>query len=207
MVVAHLQPLVTVPRRLPAFTLIEALVAISLTALAGSALLMGSVSSLQTTDNARQQAIALGMAQQLMDEVVGNRYVDDSGNAYAWPLQPGGNEVSGVSRALFDDIGDFNGYRCMPPTDPWGIPLGTDDGSGGLRDPNFQAAPGPFTHWRQEIDVAYVSESNLTTPLSGSQTSDYRLVSVRIMYVDPTSGQARQLAQVQQVVAYVPPLQ
>jgi type II secretory pathway pseudopilin PulG len=195
-----------VPRRSKAFTLIEAVVAISLVALAGSTLLMGTVASLETTDYAQQQAVALGVAQQLLDEVLGNRYVDDAGNAYAVPIKPAAGEVSGVSRKLFDDIGDFNGYRCMPPTDPSGIALGTDNGAGGQRNPSFQAPIGAMTSWRQEVDVYYVSETNLMTALSGAQTSDYRAVEVRIMYVDPASGQTKQLAKLRQVVAYVPPL-
>jgi type II secretory pathway pseudopilin PulG len=194
-------------RRTPGFTIIEAVVAIALTALAASAVLLGTVSSLETTKFSQEQAIATGMAQQLMDEIVGTGYVDDSGNPYAVPIQPGTNDVSGVSRRLFTNIGDFNGYQAMPPVDSWGIPLGTEDGNGSTRNPNFQAPAGPFSRWQQAVSVSYVSETNLTTALTASQTSDYRAVTVQINYVDPATGNTRQLAQLRRVVAYVPALQ
>lgn len=187
------------------FTLIEALVAIALAALAGSALLLGTSTSLKTTHDAQEQAIALAMAQQLMDEVMGTGYLNDSGSAYAVTIRPDSGEMAGSSRQLFDDIGDFNGYRCQPPKDSWGIELGKDDGAGGLRNANFQVTPGMFDNWQQQVDVYYVSESDPMTRLSSGQTGDYRAVEVRIVYVDP-SGPTRELAKLRRVVAYVPSL-
>jgi type II secretory pathway pseudopilin PulG len=188
------------------FTLVEALVAISLAALAGSALLLGTFSTVQATGDAEDQTIALGMAQQLMDEVVGNPYIASGGNAYAAPIGPLASQRNGASRALFRAIGDFNGYRALPPRDPWGVALGTDDGQGGTRAATFQAATGRFANWRQEVDVYYVKETDLKTALTGSTTSDYRAVEVRINYVDPQTGVTRTLAQLRRVVAYVPAL-
>lgn len=187
------------------FTLVEALVAISFAVLAGSALLLGTFSTVQSTGDAEDQTIALGMTQQLMDEIMGNPYLDPGGNPYASPIGPSASQNSGLSRALFQAIGDFNGYRAQPPRDPWGIVLGTDDGQGGTRAATFQAPSGRSVNWRQEVNVYYVSENDLMTPLGGS-TSDYRAVEVRINYVDPVSGVTRQLAQLRQVVAYVPAL-
>ena len=152
------------------------------------------------------QTIALGMCQQLMDEVMGYPYMPAGGNPYATPLGATSSQRSGASRALFTAIGDFNGYRAMPPVDPWGIALGTDNGQGGTRATTLLAPNGRFVHWRQEVDVYYVNETSLTTALSGSGTSDYRAVEVRINYVDPTTGVTRTLAQLRRVVSYVPPL-
>ena len=192
-------------RHRAAFTLIEALVAITITALAGSTLLLGTSTSLKTTHDAQEQAIAQAMAQQLMDEIMGTGYLNDSGSAYAVTIQPDSSERSGSSRLSFDDIGDFNGYRCQPPKDAWGIELGKDDGAGGLRNAKFQVPAGMFDNWQQQVDVYYVSESAPMTQLSSGQTSDYRAVEVRIIYADP-SGSTRELAKLRRVVAYVPPL-
>jgi hypothetical protein len=186
------------------FTIVEASVAAAFAALAGSTLVMATLSALQTTHNAQDQTMALGMAQQLMDEVLGNPYLPDSGNPYATPIGPDKSEV-GPTRQLFNDIGDYNGYRCQPPQDFWGVALGSDNGQGGQRDPNFQAPAGLFANWQQQVDIYYVSQSNLTTPLSGSKTSDYRVVEVRIIYIDPITGQTNQLASLQRVIAYVAP--
>jgi prepilin-type N-terminal cleavage/methylation domain-containing protein len=187
------------------FTLIEAMTAITIAAIAGSALLLGTSSSIQTTDDAMRRTIAYGMAQQLMDEVVGCRYMDLGGNASSTTIGPSTSEAAGGTRQLFDDIGDFNGYRCQPPKDAYGIALGADNGQGGLRNAAFQASTAYFLNWRQEVDVYYVSDTDLTTKLASGQTSDYRMVEVRIMYIDPKSG-AVQLAQIKRVVTYVAPL-
>jgi type II secretory pathway pseudopilin PulG len=188
-----------------AFTLVEALIAISITAIAASALLLGTTTSLQATRDAQNQTIAVGMAQHLMDEVLGNAYMDPGGAPYATTLGPESGETSKPGRQLFDDIDDFNGQRTQPPKDRWGVALGTDDGQGGMRHPNFRVPAGLLDNWRQEIDVYYVNETNLTTRLPAGQTSDYRAVEVRIMATDP-DGRVRELAKVRRVVAYVPPL-
>ena len=180
--------------------------AISLAAIAGSVLLLGSSASIETTNDAMQRTIAYGMAQQLMDEVMGGRYMDLGGNPYANPIGPSASELVGGTRQLFDDIGDFNGYRCQPPTDFYGVALGTDDGQGGQRNAAFRCNTAYLQNWRQEIDVYYVSDTNLTTPLPSGQTSDYRAVEVRIMYNDPVRG-PMQLAQILRIVTYVAPLQ
>src|SRR5574340_36006 len=99
------------------FTLVEALTSIALAAMAGSVLLLGANTSVQTTNDALQQTIAYGMAQQLIDEVVGCRYMDLGGSPYDLTPKPSAPEAVAGNRQLFDDIGDFNGYRCQPPKD------------------------------------------------------------------------------------------
>jgi len=56
------------------------------------------------------------------------------------------------------------------------------------------------------VDVYYVSESNLSTKLATGQTSDYRVVEVRITYNDPAQG-TQLLATLKRVLSYVPPMQ
>ena len=188
------------------FTLIEALAVISITAIAGSALLLGTTTSLHSTDNAMRQTIAQGMAQQLMDEAVGCRYVALGGDPHIAAPRPSGAAATSSTREFFDDIGDFNGYRSQPPTGPYGVALGTDNGQGGQRNPAFRCQTNFFPNWRQEIDVYYVEETDLTARLPAGQTSDYRAVEVRIIYDDPNRGPC-ELAKIRRVVAYVPPLQ
>ena len=193
------------------FSLVEALVALTITTVAGSALLLGIDSSLQTTNEALEQTIAIGMAQQLINEVLGARYTEDMVgtplDAYdPDPYDPATTPPSTQTRELFEDIDDYNKYTNQPPQDRYGVELGTDDGEGNQRHPNFWAPTGLFSRWRRQIQVYYVSETDLTTPLPSGQTSDYRAVEVRILYEDPERGW-RELARLQQVVAHVPPIQ
>ena len=188
-----------------AFTLVEALVSITIASLAASVLLLGSTSSLRSTTEALQQTVAAGMARQLMDEVVGGRYAAlGSGGHQIW-LGPSSYEEQGSGRERYDDIDDYHGFQSSPPEDPWGIEIGKDDGEGGERHPGFQAPAGFFDHWREEIEVYYVAESDLTARLPAGQVSDYRAVEVRIIYDDPDRGR-RELASLRRDVAYVPPL-
>ena len=121
--------------------MIEVMVAMLLMGIAGSVLVLGTGSSAQTTEDALNECIAMGMAQQLLDEVVGTRYSPYSSTgadtAHAATLGPSVAQVCNGTRQLFNDSGAFNGYQSTPPVDQWGVALGTDNGSGGQRPQNF----------------------------------------------------------------------
>ncbi len=166
------------PSAVKGFTLVEALVAISMTALAGSVLLLGTTSSLQSAEEAMRQTIALGLAQQLMDD------------------------VSGASS--IQEVQDYNGLRNEPPVDRWKIPLGTEDGKGGQRHQNFRTPEGLLDHYVREVHVYPVAPSDFTANLTTGSTSDYRVVEVRVSYTPPGRA-AREMACLRRVVTHVPP--
>lgn len=192
-------------RRMRGFTLVEALIAISILAIASTVLLVGSSSSLQTTDEALKQTIAAGMAAQLMDEVLGATYCANRYSGHQFDLGRSVWESGGTGRERYNDIDDYDDVRTQPPTDMYGVPLGKDDGQGGQRHAAFQCSPGFVQYWRQEIDVFYVAEGDLSTPLPYGVASDYRLIEVRIVE-RPPGKPARELARLRRVVAYVPPM-
>ncbi|HID76840.1 MAG TPA: hypothetical protein EYP56_12700 [Planctomycetaceae bacterium] len=185
------------------FTLLEVVVATALAAMAGAAVLLGVTSSLQATDAAWEETVALGLAQQLMDEVLGARYAaPGAGGRQTW-LGPSHWERRGRGRYRYNDIDDYNGFVAEPPTDPWGVPLGEDGGRGRRRHPRFRLPPEKLHGWRQEVRVYYVAPPDWQ-PLPRGQTSDYRAVEVRIVRATPGGGR-RQLALLRQVLAYVRP--
>ncbi len=191
-------------RRRNAFSLIEAVIAVGLTVMAAGTLLMAVSTSQQTTDEALRQTIAAGMAEQLMDEILGQKYCADPYNGYETSLSRSPWEAAGTGRERYNDIDDYNLVRTQPPTDLNGIVLGQDDGMGGIRAVALQANTSLISRWRQEVDVYYVSEANPTQRLT-SGTSDYRMVEVRITEEIPGVGR-RQWAKLQRVVSYVPPV-
>ena len=190
------------PCRPRGFTFIEAMAAVMITAMAGIAILLGVSAALQSTTNAMEQTIALGMAQQLMDELAGKRYAENPTNPYDTPLGPTSSEAAGPGRSQYNNIADYNGLAEMPPLDPWGVELGTDDGQGGQRNPNMQAV-GYLANWQRSVEVYYVDPTNLSNRLSGGQTSNYRGVEVHISIQD-NNGALRPVLTLRRVFAYVP---
>ena len=186
-----------------AFTLVEALMATAVTAIAGSTLLIGISSALKTTDDNVRATIAYGLAEQLMDEIAGRRYAEAGVGPYEVGLGPTSAEAAGSGRQLYDDIDDFHGFAAGPPQDPWGVPLGRGQGDGSGRHPNFQIPDGYFDAWRREVQVYYVDESDHSVRLLSNQTSNFRAVEVRVYYTGPVAGDVL-LAEVRRVFSYFP---
>lgn len=205
------------PRLLPShlppthgFTLVEAVVAMTITAIAASALLLGVNSALMTTVDVEERLIAMGIAQQLLDEVLGSRYSllpssPGQDTAHDIVLKPSATKAAPGTRELLTDTDDYNGFRKQPPVDTWGVELGKEDIDGKQRHPGFMTSPGYFSRWREEIRVYYVDEADLTKPLPLGDVSDYRAIEVIVSHVNEQGG-VRELARLRQVVAYVPPL-
>lgn len=184
-----------------AFTLLESVIAIALTAVAGSALLLGVTSSLDAVHHAVDQTIAQGMAEQLLDEILGKRYVEGT-DPYEVTLGATGYEKGGAGRERYNDIDDYHGYSSSPPKDYWGIKLGTDDGAGATRNAAFQTPATAFATWRQTVQVYYINNSDLSQRLA-SGTSNYRAVEVEVFNDDPVRG-TRRLASIRRVISYIP---
>ena len=186
------------------FTLVEAMVAITLIGLAGSALLLATQASMDASDFAFEQNLARGVASQVIDEVLGRRYGAAGASPYQYPMQADGDEISTPQRRiLFDDTDDFNNYGSRPLRDPWAIELGQGDGAGGLRHENFRLRDDYFDQWAIAIHVYYADATDLSKNLTGSNTSDYRSVEVTVAKYDE-DGSVRTLATTRRVYAYVP---
>ncbi len=177
------------------------MIAVTITAVAGAALLLGISSSLQGTTDSLEQTVALGMAQQLMDEIAGMQYAENPASPYDTPLGPTTAESAGPGRSHYTNLADYNGLSNAPPTDPWGIELGMDDGQGATRDPAMQDSA-YFTNWQRSATVYYVSPTNLASALPAGQTSNYRAVEVHISVQDQTG--MKPVLKLRRVFGYVP---
>ena len=185
------------------FTLVEALVALTLLVMASSVILLSVETSVGTASQSVESAIAEGIADQVIDEVLGNRYHAIGATPDQYPLGPSSWEQAGNGRERFNDIDDFHGFLTPNAEDRWGYALGTGDGEGGQRQTDLQVRDGFFDNWRQKIEVYYVNESNLSQRLSGNQTSNFRAVEVTISHTAP-DGTLHLLAKRRRVLAYVP---
>jgi type II secretory pathway pseudopilin PulG len=189
------------PRR-RAFSLVEATVAISVLALAGSVLLLAVDSSLQTTTDAVDRTIADGLAQQLLDEISLMHYMEP-GTQYSDSLGPTGWESAGSGRERFNDTDDYDKFSAQPAEGRFGEPLGTGNGDGTARHSAFQVAPSYFQSWRQRVEVYFVDPADPSIRLA-SGTSEYRAIEVTIERIE-ADGTVQPLAARKKVIACIPP--
>lgn len=187
------------------FTLVEALVAISLIALAGSALLVAIDTSTSAVDDAILETLAENLGNRLIEEALGKPFVE-KGSA-SLPPNPGleaGEDASPPQTNRFDDLDDYHDYATSGSIlDPWGRSVGVGDGAGDERHPSFRLPAGYFGRWSLVSLVTYL-QSDLLTPLPAGQSSPHRKMQVFVYYFSPATGW-RLLAQPSRVVTYVAP--
>jgi hypothetical protein len=187
----------------PAFSLVEALVALTITSLAGSVMLLAIESCLSSTTEAVDQMIADGLANQILDEISTKRFMAPSDT----PLTisgPNATETAGNGRERYNDVDDYKAFSAKPAEGIWGEVLGTGNDSGAARNANFCIPSGQFTRWRQRVEVYFVSPTDHSVKLTGASTSHYRAAEVTIEYVD-ADGSVTPLAKRRRVYAYMPP--
>lgn len=187
-----------------AFSLAEALVALTILGLAGSALLLATDAALQSSADSFDQAIAAGLAHQVIDEAMGLGYVEKGNSPLQVPMGPEAGETSLPRKtSLFDDTDDFFGYLAFPPTDPWAQPLGRGDGQGNLRHPNFRLPANRFNDWGVAVWVWYVDENNPGVNQGWFTATGMRAIEARV-YKRDGQGNYRMLNVVRRVFGHVP---
>jgi prepilin-type N-terminal cleavage/methylation domain-containing protein len=198
------QPLCRLERR-RGYTLVEAMIALSLIAMAGAVVLLSVETALDAADRAYEQNVAAGLADQLLDEVLGAPYHAADSNPYRHPLGPSTWESQGAGRERYNETGDYHGFTATPPKDRYGANLGKGNDASGARHPNFAAPGNAFGAWRQSVEVYYLAAGDPSVRLSGSATSNYRAVEV-VISRSVAEGDV-ELARRRRVFTYVPKAQ
>ena len=186
-----------------AFSLVEVLVSLSIIGMAGAALLLATESTTQVGNDAVSATIARGIAEQILDDLLGRRYVAVGEAATVLPLGPESGETSTPPKTiLFDDTDDFDGLQLSPPVDPWGISVGQGNGAGGTRPDDFRVSTSFFANWKVTVAIRYANESNPAMDLTGSSTSGMRSATVTVSRT--LNGVTDELAKIRRVFAHVP---
>jgi hypothetical protein len=114
----------------------------------------------RSSESIGNRAVAMGLADELMSEILQADYSEPSGSA---SIGPDAGESAGP-RAVFDDVDDYDGWDRSPPE--------YRDGT---------AIP-DRAHWRQQVEVDHVLASD-TTQSAGSDQGLKR-IHVVIKYRD-----------------------
>ncbi|MEO1993721.1 MAG: type II secretion system protein [Planctomycetaceae bacterium] len=179
-----------------AFTLFESLVAVSITTIAGCAVLTSLSAAVRSSTEAAQFNVAQGMARQLINEVAAAEF-------------PHGDSTAVTSRIRrdFETIDDFANWVATPPVDCDGWPLGTKSNllSGVLRRrPMPLLADSRFIdNFTRRLTVERVVLDPNRTWRVVSEDSAHRRVTVEVTYSDQQT-QNRRLCKISRIFSYVP---
>lgn len=182
------------PRR-RGFSMVEALMAVTVTTIAGTALLTSIGAAVRTSTGAAHTAVARGLAEQMMDEIAARRFPESSNPPPA-----------GKSRENFDDIDDYDGWSARPPQGRSGRVLGTeggDDGSNSLRPAEMQADLELLGRFTRRVEVERVQPDGGSGWNVVAGHTNFRRVTVRVEHTDAESKTAT-LAEISRIFAYVP---
>lgn len=179
-------------------TLMESLVAVTVTTMAGAAMLTSVGSAVQSSTYTMQVTVAQGLAQQLMDEIAGVRF----------PSATTTPPLNRTTRAGFDDVDDYDGWSATPPVDRHGHPLGREgdwnDGTYSVRPASLWANQPLLSRYTRTVRVERVVPDNGSGWTLTTQPTPYRRVTVRVLHTDALSD-TRTLAEASRILAHVSP--
>ncbi|MEW4451315.1 type II secretion system protein [Bremerella sp. JC817] len=187
------------------FSLVEAVVAMSIVAIASSVLLLGVEATISSVEEQEEITIADGMARQMLDEIQGQSWVDPAlrSQPYQTSLSASADERVGPGRSRFDDTDDYNEYSASPPVRIDGKTLSTCDTSGDTLPAGFQPRSNFLANWRCTVEVAYLSENNHSVQVADNHPTNYRVLICRVFRRN-LDGNWRQIVQRERVISYIP---
>jgi len=183
--------------------MVESLLAISITTIAGAALMTSIGSAVQAASRATDQAVARGLAAQMMDEIAAARVPAPTGTQATGSTMPLGQ----TTRDQFVSIDDYDGWSASPPVDRHGQPLGYEATAVGGSPVPRPASLRPDDRFLKQFTREVVVEGVVPGPSSGWQatTSEtgYRRVTVRVLFSNGSAPLAV-LFENTRIFSYVP---
>ncbi len=185
-----------------AFSMVEALIAVTITAIAGGALLTSIGSAVQTSSESTHTLVAQGLAEQLMDEIAATRFPEDV------PVTTKtGITESALTRDEFENIDEYSGWKQSPPTARDGSIVGTE----GFQLWNQQIPrltmmrlnPKYINPFSRLVDVERVEPDSGSGWTVVTRHTNHRRVTVRVNYLSP-NGTSATLSKVTRIFSYVP---
>jgi MSHA pilin protein MshD len=141
-----------------ALSLVEVVASTMIVGMMAVATLDSLGAATRSSDAIGNRAIAAGLADDLVSEILQQPYSDPNGSAVF------GHESGEATspRSAFDDVDDYNGWTASPPQNRDGTTISDR------------------TNWRQTVTITRVSPSNPTQTLASDQGA--KLIHVAISY-------------------------
>lgn len=181
--------------------MIESLLAVAITSVAGAALLSSLGAAVQASTHALHTSVARGLADQLMDEIATVRYPNPGATVPPPPSNPG------TDRSDFDDLDDYHGWTAQPPRSRTGEILGEEGYTIlGFSLPRLnQMRPDAkfLERLRRSVSVEAVEPDGSGGWTTVNTASKHRRVTVQVSYTDGQNNTAV-YAELSRVFSYVP---
>jgi len=180
-------------------TLVESLVSVTITAIAGTALFSAIGASLGTSYSALNHNLGVGLAEQLLEEMAAVRFPLDS------DTRPGSNG----SRRMFDDLDDYDNWSSSPPENKVGYKLGSEPltilGVYDIARPSLLIPDADFLNRiTREVTVERIRTDNNSNWVVTTGESDYRRVTVTIKLAMNAGAPSQTISETTRIFSYVP---
>lgn len=180
-------------------TLIESLVAVTITAVAGTALFSAIGASLGASYSTLNHSVGAGLADQMLDEITSVRFPTDSDSRPA----------HSHTRKDFNDLDDYHTWSSSPPVHKNGIDLGqsllTLMNRFLIQRPAHLKPDSAFLNrLTREVTVERIRPDGSTGWAVTNDDTDYRRVTVKIKLSTAADLPKHEIAEATRIFSYVP---
>ncbi|WP_298869311.1 hypothetical protein [uncultured Gimesia sp.] len=180
-------------------TLIESLVAVTITTIAGTALFSAIGASLGASYSGLNKTIGTGLAEQMLDELTSVRF----------PTSSDTRPVNTSTRYYFDDLDDYHNWTSSPPVHKHGVPLGQTAVTYleyyYITRPSFFLPDTEFlSRITREVSVERIRPDNSSGWIITNDPTDYRRITVKIRLTTTADLPSHEIAEATRIFSYVP---
>ncbi|QDT45964.1 hypothetical protein Pan241w_60920 [Gimesia alba] len=182
-------------------TLVESLVSVTITAIAGVALFSAIGASLGASYSTLNHNVGTGLADQMLEELAAVRF----------PTSSDTRPHSTANRKDFDDLDDYHNWSASPPTNKNGYPLGEEPVT--ILELYLITRPSllvPDTSFldrlTREVSVERIKHDSSSGWVETNEETNFRRITVTIKLAITTDAGSRShmISEVSRIFSYVP---
>jgi len=180
-------------------TLVESLVAVTITTIAGTALFSAIGASLGASYSTLNRSIGAGLADQMLDELTAVRF----------PTAGDTRSASTSTRSNFNDLDDYHNWSSTPPVYKNGVVLGNSaftiyDYYPVSRPAYFKPDNEFLSRLTREVSVERIRHDESSGWIVTTDQTDYRRITVKIKLTTTADLPNHEIAESTRIFSYVP---